>query len=173
MNLFGGVCDKAHGQKIAFWVYGFALFVSFISPSHAQAPPPGRGPCGAGAPVNGSCGSPSNAGTAGVTVPTEIWRDRFGAIAKDGAGNGVYTEGQVSRRVARRKVMKECGKGCEVIAETRNACLGLVNGASILYSGGANDAGSTRKLLVDRCTASKRERCEVIYVGCSYPVRVR
>ncbi|WP_083960953.1 DUF4189 domain-containing protein [Thermomonas fusca] len=142
-------------------------------PANSQAPPPGRGPCGMGAPINGSCGSPSNAGNRQIAAPAEVWRSRYGAIARDADGNTVSTKDQESRRIARRKVLEECGKGCEIIAETRNSCLGIVNGYGRLYSGGAADPEATRNLLLSNCASDSRPSCEVVYVGCSYPVRVR
>lgn len=151
----------------------FPLFIVFMAPVYGQAPPPARGPCPAGAPFNGGCGSPANAGSNYSPSQPEIWKNRYGAIAKDEYGNTISTEDQPSESKAKRKVLKACGKGCELASVTRNSCQGIVSGAGRLFIGARPTAAETRSALLAMCAAEKRKVCDVVYEGCSLPVRVR
>ncbi|TLX20855.1 DUF4189 domain-containing protein [Thermomonas fusca] len=143
----------------------------FCAASFAQAPPPGRGPCPVGAPVNGSCGSPSNQGHS--TPPAEYWQDRFGAMAVSPRGELIVIEGQRSARRAKRLVLDDCGKDCILLMEVRNACQVLLKAPL----GDVAAGGGTISVAIDKaraqCTAAGNPTCETIfYQGCSLPVRI-
>ena len=94
----------------------------------AQAPP--SGPCPPGAvpiPGQGRCGSPAEAsanrsGGSSRPVYTEVWENRFGAIAVDyDAARSGTAENEKSERQAERKALKLCGTpNCKIMTSTRN-----------------------------------------------------
>ena len=159
---------------IAFWA-AFAL----SSPARAQHVGGNLGPCpGGSAPVNGSCGSPSNASNGGASLP-EIWRDRYGAIATsaDGSDVGVANE-QSSMRAAKKMAVQKCGaQTCKVITQYVNGCGSVVNGRKndswIRLSRFGSNQGESEAKAMAGCARNGGTNCTVEFTGCSLPVRVQ
>ncbi|WP_425451836.1 DUF4189 domain-containing protein [Solilutibacter pythonis] len=149
----------------------------------AQAPP-SSGPCPPGAvpiPGQGRCGSPAeaagvNRGGSGSSAPayTEIWEDRFGAIAEDPNNPiGGASSNLKSKRQAERLALKRCGSSnCKIVSSVRNTCqASAYGGGGRAFGGGANenDAALNAKLNCEK----DGSQCNVTYAACSLPVRVR
>ena len=145
----------------------------------AQAPP--SGPCPPGAvpiPGQGRCGSPAEASanrSGGSSRPgyTEVWENRFGAIAVDyDAARSGTAENEKSERQAERKALKLCGTpNCKIMTSTRNYCQAAAYGGGVAY-GTAQTLEEAKSIAMTRCQADGRA-CEVQYSGCSLPVRVK
>ena len=146
----------------------------------AQAPP--SGPCPPGAvpiPGQGRCGSPAEAsanrsGGSSRPVYTEVWEDRYGAVAidYDASKNGTV-ENETSSRRAKNKALKLCGTPkCKVVMSVRNSCQAAAYGGGGVSYGTAPEIEKAKKIAKDRCEAYG-EPCEIQYSGCSLPVRVR
>lgn len=160
---------------IFFPLVFFAIFIS--GEIYAQSPcPPGAVPI----PGQGRCGSPAEAssinsrGQGNSQVYSEVWEDRFGAIAVDYKNErSGASENQKTRRSAERAALKDCAsRECKVVSWVRNSCLAVAyGGGRVGY--GANqspkDAGLTA---VTECE-QRGSGCEVIYSECSLPVRIR
>lgn len=103
---------------------------------------PQTGPCPGGAvPSNGRCVSPAEAAAnrgSGTSRPayTEVWEDRYGAIAVDPkSGTMGAAEGASSRRRAINEALKLCGNsGCVAMAHVRNGCLASAWGGPVITS---------------------------------------
>ncbi|WP_425451837.1 DUF4189 domain-containing protein [Solilutibacter pythonis] len=158
-----------------------ATLFGFSSYLVAQAPP--SGPCPPGAvpiPGQGRCGSPAeaagiNRGGSGSSTPayTEIWEDRYGAIAVDyiSAKSGTV-ENEKSERRAKDKALKLCGtSNCKIMTSVRNYCQAAAYGGGVSY-GTASTIGEARNIAMARCQSDGRQ-CEIQYSGCSLPVRVK
>lgn len=134
------------------------------------------GPCPAGsAPVNGSCGSPSNATGSNTR---EVWRSRYGAIAASPGGAVVgFSEGQYSLYSAKKLALKRCeGAACRIVMEVENGCGAAAwgpDGSGILGFAGGSDKVAAENNAVSKCRESGGGACAVIGVGCSLPVRIR
>ena len=138
------------------------------------------GPCpGGSAPVDGSCGSPSNA-RLGSTRASEVWRDNYGALAATQNGAIVGSaNNQKSFKAARKVAMKKCAEAsCRVVSEYANGCgsvaWGLKSEAEGVrsYASGTTSAESDEKAL-KICRDGNGKGCVVEFTGCSLPVRVQ
>ena len=159
-----------------FAVTAFLLLSLPVEAQHVGGNP---GPCpGGAAPVNGSCGSPSNAGIGVNAQPREIWRDRYGAIAASAGGSNVGTaKDQNSMRAARKVAMKKCvGPACKIVVEYVNGCgsvaWGPQNGGVASYAYGENFGAATEKAL-RKCRDGGGGECETTGTTCSLPERVQ
>ena len=138
------------------------------------------GPCpGGSAPVNGSCGSPSNAQGGSIASAPEIWRDRYGAIAsaKD-IGVVGFSNSQKSARSARKAAIRKCGDpACKIVSEYVNSCGSVAfgqkgDGGVAKYSWGSAPEESEAKALAG-CMGSGGSFCKIEHTSCSLPVRVQ
>ena len=138
------------------------------------------GPCpGGSAPVNGSCGSPSNAYPSRGAASPEVWRNRYGAIAAttDNSYVGVANE-QSSMRAAKKLAVKKCAeRTCRVVTEYVNGCGSVVYGQRNdsgvrIYKWGASQAESEAEAMKG-CIGNNGTNCTVEFTGCSLPVRVQ
>ena len=155
------------------------LLVMFSSTSGAQHVGGNPGPCpGGSAPVNGSCGSPSNANPGKKAPLPEVWRDRYGALAASEHGSVIgVAQDQRSERAARKMAMKKCvGPACRIVVEFRNACgsaaWGDGNSGRMAY-GAEPSSGSAEQKALGKCRAAGGGECETIITTCSLPVRVQ
>ena len=137
-------------------------------------------PCpGGGVPSGGRCVSPAEAnanrgGGSSRPVYTEIWENRFGAIASDpnSAEVGV-SENEVSKRQAEKVAKERCGSSsCRITISVRNSCQAAAWGGGHAGYGGADTKEDATTIALNNCS-SKGHTCEVKYVGCSLPVRVK
>ena len=129
----------------------------------AQAPP--SGPCPPGAvpiPGQGRCGSPAEAsanrsGGSSRPVYTEVWENRFGAIAVDyDAARSGTAENEKSERQAERKALKLCGTpNCKIMTSTRNYCQAAAYGGGVAY-GTAQTLEEAKSIAMTRCQADGR-----------------
>ncbi|MBE2211866.1 MAG: DUF4189 domain-containing protein [Xanthomonadaceae bacterium] len=162
-----------------FTVIVFWMALTLVSPAKAQHIGRNPGPCpGGSAPVNGSCGSPSNASSGRGSLP-EIWRNRYGAIAMSvGGSDAGVANGQKSMRAARKLAVKKCAAStCRVATEYVNGCGSIVNGRKDgswirLSRFGVNQSESEAKAMAD-CAGYGGTNCAVELTGCSLPVRVQ
>ncbi len=156
------------------------LLCGLSIPLFAQAPP--GGPCPPGAvpiPGQGRCGSPAEAsanrgGGSSRPVYTEVWEERFGAIAVDSeTGNAGVIEGQKSKRKAESIAVKNCAvKSCKVVSSIRNGCHAVAWGGG--YSSYGNDVEEAQAIAnAMKICATTSKNCEIKYSGCSLPVRVK
>ena len=146
----------------------------------AQAPP--SGPCPPGAvpiPGQGRCGSPAEAsanrsGGSSRPVYTEVWEDRYGAIAVDFENPKTgASENQKSERAAKRLALKKCGSSrCEIVNFVRNNCLAAAYGEGWLGYGSTPDIELAKKKALNNCE-NKGGKCKIEYASCSLPVRVK
>ena len=156
------------------------LLCGLSIPLFAQAPP--SGPCPPGAvpiPGQGRCGSPAEAsanrgGGSSRPVYTEVWEDRYGAIAEDPVkGGGGVSEDEKSKRNADRIAISRCGTNqCKVVSRVRNTCQAIAYGEGLRFFG---DGASEQLAANDAITKCERKgtKCELKYTGCSLPVRVK
>lgn len=161
----------------------FILFIEILSlpVAFGQAPP--SGPCPPGGvpiPGQGRCGSPAeaaavNQGGRGNSVPayTEIWEDRYGALAIDRTSGNLYPiENESSRRRAIRASLKNCGNNsCFLAVDVRNGCIASSWGGGYFSHGGV-DKASVEEEAMGKCR-SEYDSCKLKYSGCSLPVRVK
>lgn len=152
------------------------------SPSHkatAQHVGGNPGPCPRGsAPVNGTCGSPSNAYPTQQVPPQEIWRSRYGAIAFSLNGDVTgLAEGQLTKRAARKLAMRKCvGPACKIVAEYSNSCGALAWGPEkdgVMGFGVDIDPVTVEIEAVENCKTGGGGECEAIKITCSLPVRIQ
>ncbi|WP_425451818.1 DUF4189 domain-containing protein [Solilutibacter pythonis] len=154
------------------------MIISLFFACQVKACPPGAVPI----PGQGRCGSPAEASairsssSAASSAParTEIWEDRYGAIAEDPSGDGGgAVENQKTKRDAERGAISKCGGGgCKVVSSIRNTCQAVVYGGGVRVIG----SGNTEILAVSKALSICKRgglECESRYVGCSLPVRVR
>ena len=156
------------------------LWAQLHQPSAAQHVGGNLGPCpGGSAPVNGTCGSPSNAYPNSPAVKPEVWRDRYGAIAatRDNGIVGVSND-QVSARAAKKQALKKCAeRDCEVVTEYANGCGAVAWGKKSsnevrAYSSGAGRVEAESNVL-QSCVGAGASECVLEYMSCSLPVRVQ
>ena len=170
------------GRILGGMLVSLVLLAALSSMSAVAQQPPGRnpGPCPSGsAPVNGSCGSPSNGGSMNGTARSEVWRSRYGAIAAtvDRSIIGVSSD-QTSMRAAKKLALKKCAeKECRIVSGYANSCAAIGTGKGGLHglrtiSGGDTQSEAESKVLA-LCEKSGGVQCEVEYIGCSLPVRVQ
>lgn len=141
---------------------------------------PQTGPCPGGAvPSNGRCVSPAEAAAnrgSGTSRPayTEVWEDRYGAIAVDPkSGTMGAAEGASSRRRAINEALKLCGNsGCVAMAHVRNGCLASAWGGRTGYYKFAEDIQTAENKAIQACWGEFSD-CRLTYSYCSLPVRVR
>ncbi len=149
-------------------------------PAHGQqggGRPPGPCPSGS-APVNGSCGSPSNAGSYGSSPAQEVWQSRYGAIAISDHGEIIGTaKDQRSMRAAKKLALKKCvGPACKIVASYSNACGAVAWGPGnngITTTGADADASIAEEEALQRCRIAGGGTCKTTGITCSLPVRVR
>ncbi len=171
-------------QNMVFRVVFMALFsiiVSFEVRSQSLQPCPNGMPAGSGCvPPASSGGAPS--GT--FARPSPSWENRYGAMAVDVNDDALdrigVAEAKPSKRSANQTALKGCGsKGCKVVAHVVNGCLASARGDSSLKSGrgviafGFGPGDSEAKADAMRMCQETGRNCEVEYLGCSLPVRVR
>ena len=139
------------------------------------------GPCpGGSAPVNGSCGSPSNANSGAQRQSTEVWKNYYGALAATTDGTIVGSaNNQKSYRAARKLALNKCAEAtCRVVVEYVNSCGSVARGLRKdgtrirSYGSGVNVVESDQKAL-KICNNSTGGACTVEFTGCSLPVRVQ
>ena len=110
-------------------------------------------------------------------VYTEVWENRFGALAMHpDTGNLYAAEGESSKRRAVNAALKSCGKkNCAVAINVRNGCIATVWwGAGYSYKWATDKAGAEAEAMNDcRIKNNNSGECELMYSGCSLPVRVR
>jgi len=109
---------------------------------------------------------------------TEIWKDRWGALAADGIRGtlGVAT-GMADPKSAKNAALLDCkakgGIDCDVSTPFRNGCQALiVNAATYHFSTDvteekANSSG------VAACQSRGLKNCRVYYTTCSPPIRIQ
>ena len=156
------------------------LLCGLSIPLFAQAPP--SGPCPPGAvpiPGQGRCGSPAEAsanrgGGSSRPVYTEVWEDRYGALAVDFENPKTgASENQKSERAAKRLALKKCGSSrCEIVNFVRNNCLAAAYGEGWLGYGSNPDIELAKKKALNNCE-NKGGKCKIEYASCSLPVRVK
>ena len=137
-------------------------------------------PCpGGGVPSGGRCVSPAEAnanrgGGSSRPVHTEIWEDRYGAIAVDFENPKTgASENQKSERAAKRLALKKCGSSrCEIVNFVRNNCLAAAYGEGWLGYGSNPDIELAKKKALNNCE-NKGGKCKIEYASCSLPVRVK
>ncbi|RMH87409.1 DUF4189 domain-containing protein [Lysobacter pythonis] len=160
------------------------LFI-FAIPSEINAQAPPSGPCPPGAvpiPGQGRCGSPAeasaiNSGGKGNPAPvyTEVWGNRFGAIAVDyDKAKSGFSEGEKSQRVAERMALQQCGtRNCKVVSWVKNGCQAAVYGNEWATYGINIDVQVAEEEAMNKCARRGVGVCKVEYSGCSLPVRVK
>ena len=137
------------------------------------------GPCPRGsAPVNGSCGSPSNAGRGGQGQLPEIWRNHYGAMALSESGTVIgIAENKSSMRVAKKVALRNCvGPTCRAVVEYVNSCGSVAWGpgnSGRMGFGAEPDRESAEAKAVQRCRDAWGGECKTIDTSCSLPVRVQ
>lgn len=105
--------------------------------------------------------------------PREVWQNKFGALAADyeGGFSGI-AEDENSLRAARRVALQRCGsKDCKIVGSVRNGCLAVAHGNGWTAIG----AGTEDQAVGDamrKCRADGRS-CEIQYMHCNNPVRIR
>ncbi|MGY0505909.1 DUF4189 domain-containing protein [Luteimonas sp. e5] len=162
----------------------FVFLVGLALPGFGSAQaPPTTGPCPPGAvPSQGVCVSPAQAAAnrAGSSRPsiretyTEVWENRFGAIAADyeNSRSGV-SENQRSKRAAERLALSQCGtRGCRVISSIRNSCHAVAYGPGGVGHASYENQETAERFAIEQCNKVGRN-CEVQYSSCSLPVRVK
>ncbi|MGY0506058.1 DUF4189 domain-containing protein [Luteimonas sp. e5] len=109
-----------------------------------------------------------------VQRPAEIWENRFGAIARDfSTSAGGAVENQKSKRAAEREAIRRCGTpNCKVVLSTRNQCQATAWRAGISTFGDGATEAEAAELAMRRCSEGG-SGCELMYSGCSLPVRVK
>lgn len=158
------------------------VVVSWVLSAPGLAQQLGRnpGPCPSGAaPVNGSCGSPSNNASMPDANRSVVWRSRYGAIAatEDKSIIGVSSD-QSSMRAAKKMALKKCAeKDCRVLNGYSNSCVAVASGKKqghgvLAFSDGATEVDAEESVLM-LCEDSGGIECKVSYAGCSFPVRVK
>lgn len=141
-------------------------------------------PCPNGMPAGSGCVPPSSTGGNGVSppsAPAQYWQDRYGAIAVDYDAVSIgVAEGDVSKRRAAQNAIKRCGtRNCKVVSNVVNGCLASAygdsrsnNGSGVIMFGYGEGAADAEADALSLCQKSGKG-CEIKYVGCSLPVRVR
>ncbi|RMH87427.1 DUF4189 domain-containing protein [Lysobacter pythonis] len=165
-------------------VFLSVFLIIYIIPINALSQSAPGGPCPPGAvpiPGQGRCGSPAeasaiNSGGKGNSAPTytEVWEDRFGAIAVDYAAERMATvEGERSERSAKNKALSKCGTNrCKVVSSVRNGCqVSAYGGGGVAYGAGLSLEGAVKDGML-KCQLDGSV-CEITYSGCSLPVRVK
>lgn len=175
---------KIYISKFYYCLVLVVLWAMLCSTSIAQSVGRNPGPCPSGsAPVNGSCGSPSNAGSIGSQNTGEVWKNHYGAIAASvGAKYVGVSNNQSSMRNARKVAIKKCGKSeCRIVQEYVNACGSVAwggggggpEGAGVrVYAWGASESDA-EKIGLKECAERGGHNCVIDHVGCSLPERVQ
>ena len=156
-----------------------AMLISLPSMAQQNLNGSQRGGCpGGSAPVDGSCGSPSNARSDKKTALPEVWQNRYGALAASAPGSIIgVAQGQHSERAARKLAMRKCvGPACRIVIEFRNSCgsaaWGPGNSGRMTY-GTEPDSGGAEQEALRRCHDAGGGVCETVVSTCSLPVRVQ
>ena len=165
-----------HKIYIAYLIVAISVLPTSLLAQHVGG---NLGPCpGGSAPVNGSCGSPSNASSGGYKSRPEIWRDRYGAIAFSKTGTVIGTaKDQHSKRAARRLAMKKCvGPDCRIVEEYVNACGSIAWGPQndgVTGFGIDQDSFAAEDEAIKNCLKGGGGVCQITTTTCSLPVRVQ
>ncbi|WP_158601754.1 DUF4189 domain-containing protein [Lysobacter pythonis] len=150
----------------------FSTQASPIPCPPGSVPIPGQGRCGA--PAEASAIRSSSGKAPSAPVHSEIWEDRYGAIAQDfDTGAGGTAEDQKSKREAERLALQRCGTGnCKIVSSIRNSCqAAAAGGGGVAFgAGGGQDIAKRNALLKCQSDGSK---CIIKYSDCSFPIRVR
>lgn len=106
--------------------------------------------------------------------PTEVWENKYGALAYDAPTSSVWaSEDQPSLRAARRDALKKCGrKTCEIVTSVVNSCIAAGDNSQRTYFG----SGDTQALAIQdvhNLCAADGATCTIGYVHCNVPVRIR
>ncbi|WP_414649805.1 DUF4189 domain-containing protein [Dyella sp.] len=121
-------------------------------------------------------GSPGGQHGHGAQSPAQaIWKSRWGAIAYDKDTDRIsLSSGEKSKRVAVKKVMKNCeekgGKQCRLVFAYHNQCAAIASNEGKISYGTGPYKNIAEDLVMKNC--KKTGSCELIYSKCSYAERV-
>ena len=163
---------KSHRIKLA--ITGFIALMGIATAAYAQS----AAEIGA---MHNNCNHPNYQGDRSrcgggnrEPVYTEVWEDRYGAIAVDhDTGNAGVIEAQKSKRQAESIAVKNCAvKSCKVVSSIRNGCHAVAWGGGYSnYGNGVEEAQAITHAM--KICATTSNSCEIKYSGCSLPVRVK
>jgi hypothetical protein len=112
------------------------------------------------------------------SLPPARWADQWGAIVTDNPHGIVGSAKEMSNEAdAKRSAYASCkakrGDDCKLRLTYKNGCAVFVAGDKV--SNGASDATLTgaKTLAIQTCEKTGDKNCEVVYSGCSMPVRIQ
>ena len=163
---------KSHRIKSA--ITGFIALMGIATAAYAQS----AAEIGA---MHNNCNHPNYQGDRSrcgggnrAPVSAEVWENRFGALALDPSNGNLFSiEGETSKRRAINAAHKKCGKkDCIVGINIRNGCIASSWGGGKYFWTGHEDKKAAEDQAMQECRAA-RDGCELMYSGCSLPVRVK
>lgn len=113
-----------------------------------------------------------------LTTPSEVWSDRWGAIAFDPntPDMGLVVDHR-SKRKAKKAALETCAstgaKNCQIATTFVNGCAAVATRAASWGWGTGITPERAEAKAVSSCAGSEKAACEILWSKCSRPVRVR
>lgn len=106
-------------------------------------------------------------------TPTEVWVDRWGAIAVNPDNGNVGTiANQSSKRKAKQVALERCGSNCEVEITYYNQCAAIAWGTGRYSVNSAANADEASSRAIESCGRGASD-CKVVFTECSLPERTQ